>query len=99
MATKDVELTEHFERFIAERVASGEYRDAGEVIRDALRLLERQRLFYERKLDRLKAAVHLGFEQIDRGEHDEIDLADLDRWFDEAEEEALARGRAPDAAE
>ena len=40
-ATKNVSLTPLLERFVANTVASGRYRSASEVIRAALRLLEK----------------------------------------------------------
>jgi putative addiction module CopG family antidote len=38
-----VSLTPELQRFVAERVASGLYRSANEVVRAALRLLEQER--------------------------------------------------------
>ncbi len=40
--TKNVSLTPELERFVAGRVASGRYRSASEVVRAALRLLEKE---------------------------------------------------------
>lgn len=40
--TMNVSLTPELERFVAEKVASGRYRSASEVVRAALRLLERE---------------------------------------------------------
>ncbi len=46
--TKNVSLTPELERFVAERVASGRYRSASEVVRAALRLLEKdERLHFK----------------------------------------------------
>jgi antitoxin ParD1/3/4 len=94
---RDVKLTERMERFIAERVAAGDYADADEAIRAGLRLLEREQRLYERKLERLKAAVQLGFDQIDRGEY--RDIEDIEAYFDELGAEVDRRLRNRDAAE
>jgi len=40
--TKNVSLTPELDRFVEERVASGLYRSASEVVRAALRLLEKE---------------------------------------------------------
>ncbi len=40
--TMNVSLAPELERFVAERVASGRYRSASEVVRAALRLLEKE---------------------------------------------------------
>jgi antitoxin ParD1/3/4 len=40
--TRNVSLTPELERSVAERVASGRYRSASEVVRAALRLLEKE---------------------------------------------------------
>ena len=41
-STLNVSLTPELERFVDQRVASGLYQTASEVVRDALRLLEEQ---------------------------------------------------------
>jgi len=97
--TIEIELTERFRRFIEERVAAGEYRDAGEVIQAGLRLLEEARQLHELKVERLRAALAQGIEQLDRGEGAEIPLDDIDRYFEERERNALALQRAHAAAE
>jgi antitoxin ParD1/3/4 len=49
-------LGDHFEDFISEKVASGKYNSASEVIRTALRLLESE----EQKIKELRKALVAG---------------------------------------
>src|SRR5690348_1978325 len=42
MPTRNINLTEHFERFIRTEVQSGRYSNASEVVREGLRLMERR---------------------------------------------------------
>ena len=60
MPTRNVNLTEELDRFVASRVESGLYANASEVLRAALRLLERDEKEYEEKLTVLRAAVAAG---------------------------------------
>ena len=60
----NVSLTPQLESMIRERVDSDRYNNASDVIRQALRLLENE----EQKLDRLRALIKVGIDQIERGE-------------------------------
>jgi antitoxin ParD1/3/4 len=60
----NVSLTPELEKLVAERVTSGRYASASEVIREALRLLEERD-----RLNRLREDVRLGLEQLDQGRH------------------------------
>ncbi len=63
-------LPPELEKYIDREIASGKYRSADEVICEALRLLRER----EERLDRLRADLDAGLDQIARGEV--IDLAD-----------------------
>jgi len=53
-------LTEELERFVLEKVQTGRYENASEVVRAALRTLEREERLYEAKLAALRAAIDEG---------------------------------------
>lgn len=93
MTTQTFTLTEHFERFIDDSVASGDYADPSEVVRDALRLLEQRRREDELKLQRLREAVQVGLDQLDRGEYREFSIDEIDDVMNELSERAAARVR------
>ena len=60
MPTRSVHLTDELDRFVLEKVGSGRYEDASEVVRAALRTLERDERQYEAKLIALRAAIDEG---------------------------------------
>lgn len=62
MPTRNVNLTEELDRFVATRIANGRYENASEVVRAALRTLEREETEYETKLAALRVAVKEGIE-------------------------------------
>jgi antitoxin ParD1/3/4 len=68
MPTRNVNLTEHFDRFIETGVTSGRFSNASEVVREGLRLLEQREQEDKAKLKWLRAAAKEGFDSIDRGE-------------------------------
>ena len=60
MPTRNVNLTEELDRFVLEKVESGRYENASEVVRTALRTLEREDRQYEAKLAALRTAIDEG---------------------------------------
>jgi antitoxin ParD1/3/4 len=60
MPTRNVNLTEELDRYLLKKVKSGRYENASEVVRAALRTLEREERTYEAKLAALRAAIDEG---------------------------------------
>lgn len=63
----NVSLTPELEQFVNQRVKSGKYQTASEVIRDGLRLLLEREELHQQKLDELRRAIAIGIDQADRG--------------------------------
>jgi antitoxin ParD1/3/4 len=87
--TVNISITPELDAFLQSRVQSGKYQTTSEVVREALRLLERQELEREQSLLQLKAKLELGARQAERGE-----LLDGDEVFDELREMIEERRRA-----
>jgi len=60
MPTRNVSLPEKLDQFITAKVESGDYANASEVMRTALRLLEKEEREYEEKMTALRAAIAEG---------------------------------------
>jgi antitoxin ParD1/3/4 len=60
MPTRNVNLTDELEHFVLTKVKSGRYENASEVVRAALRTLEREEHKYEAKLKALRQAIDEG---------------------------------------
>jgi antitoxin ParD1/3/4 len=58
--TRNVNLTPELDRFVASRVDTGLYANASEVMRAALRLLEKDEREQEEKMRALRAAIKRG---------------------------------------
>lgn len=67
MPTRNVVLTDHQEAFIHRLVESGRYRNASEVMRDALRALEQHEVETKTALDWLSRRVEPGLAQARQG--------------------------------
>ena len=97
MPTRNVNLTEHFNRFIEAGVTSGRFSNASEVVREGLRLLEQREQEDKAKLEWLRAAAKEGFDQLDRGEGIEFEsMDDFDDYIDQIGKEVstdIAAGR------
>jgi antitoxin ParD1/3/4 len=62
-ASMNVSLTPELEQLISDKVGTGMYQTASEVVREGLRLLK------DRDDRQLRADVRAGFEAVDRGEY------------------------------
>jgi antitoxin ParD1/3/4 len=81
MPTRNVNLTDHYDEFVQNQVVVGRYKNASEVMRAGLRLLEQQANEDEAKLTLLRGLAAEGFVSLDNGQGIAIDgerqLADL----------------------
>jgi len=70
----NVSLTPELEKLVQEKVKSGRYLSASEVVREALRLLQEQDQLRELRLEELRKFVAVGVEQADRGQLAPLDV-------------------------
>jgi len=77
-----VSFTPEQAKFLSSCVASGRYQSSSEVVREALRLLEHQQLHRQAELERARALIRQGAEQLDRGE-----VVESEAFFREWDEE------------
>jgi antitoxin ParD1/3/4 len=64
----NVSLTPELERLVQEKVSSGLYNSASEVVREALRLLQERDELRQVRLKELRREIAKGLEAADRGE-------------------------------
>ena len=60
MPTRNVNLTPELDDFVVSRVRSGSFENASEVVRSALRTMERDEQEFQEKLQALRAAIDEG---------------------------------------
>ncbi|HTU55602.1 MAG TPA: type II toxin-antitoxin system ParD family antitoxin [Acetobacteraceae bacterium] len=71
--TRNMSLTPEQNAFIDEMLEVGEYRDASEAVRDAIRALQRRRAEEALKLENLRVAIQRGVAALDRGAFTEVE--------------------------
>ena len=64
----NVSLTPELEELVQEKVRSGRYNSASEVVREALRLLEEQDELRAVRLEEVRKKIAQGLASLDRGE-------------------------------
>jgi len=78
MPTRNISLTPEQDAFVERIVEAGEYQNASEAVRDALRVLQQRRREDGLRLKALRAQLKAGVDALDRGDFSEIDETDLD---------------------
>jgi antitoxin ParD1/3/4 len=80
----NVTLSGELEDLVREKVATGLYRDEADVVAEALRLLDRTDQGSERQIERLRAAIQVGIDDIAAGRFTDIHNEDeLRAFFDD----------------
>jgi antitoxin ParD1/3/4 len=64
----NISLTKEFENYVTQKVESGLYHSASEVIRDGLRLLKQRDELHQSRLAELRKEIAIGIDQADRGQ-------------------------------
>lgn len=83
MPTRNISLTPEQDAFVEKVVQDGEYQNASEAVRDALRLLQQRRREDALKLKALRAAIKAGVDELDDGDFLEFDSAGLRAYMRE----------------
>lgn len=73
MATRNVVLSQHQHELVESLVTSGRYQNASEVLREGLRLLEREQAEEAAKVAILRQAAEQGWADLASGHFDDID--------------------------
>ena len=68
MPTRKVKLTDHYDEFVENLIDSGRFKNASEVMRAGLRLLEQETREDEEKLSALRRLASEAFASLDRGD-------------------------------
>jgi len=82
MPTRNINLTAEQDAFVQEVVEAGEYQNASEAIRDALRVLQRRRREDSLSLKALRAQIKVGTDALERDDFTEVDDADLEEYLE-----------------
>ena len=93
MPSRNISLTAEQDAFVQEVVEAGEYQNASEAIRDALRVLQQRRQEDSLRLKALRAQIKAGTDALERGEFAEIDDADLEAYLERLTTPAAMRAR------
>lgn len=82
MPTRNISLTDEQDAFVEKVVKTGEYQNASEAIRDALRALQQRRREDALKLKALRVQIKAGIDALDRGDFVDVDDAELDEYLE-----------------
>lgn len=83
MPTRNINLTPEQDAFVSEIIEAGDYQNASEAIRDAVRLLQQRRREDALKLKVLRSQLKAGVEALKRGDFVEVDEVDLAQYLED----------------
>jgi antitoxin ParD1/3/4 len=82
MPTRNISLTPEQDAFVERVVRTGEYQNASEAVRDALRVLQQRRREDALKLKALRMQIKAGMDALETGDFVEIDGEDLQAYLE-----------------
>ena len=82
MPTRNISLTAEQDAFVERVVRAGEYQNASEAVRDALRALQQRRREDALKLKALRMHIRAGIDALKQGDLIEIDDSFLDDYLE-----------------
>ena len=82
MPTRNISLTPEQDAFVEKVVKSGDYQNASEAVRDALRILQQRRQEDALKLKALRIALKAEIDALGRGDFTEVDETELDGYLE-----------------
>lgn len=93
MPTRNISLTSEQDAFVEEVVEAGEYQNASEAVRDALRVLQQRRREDALKVKLLRSQLKAGADAMDGGDFVELDDASLERYLETGKVRRSKRAR------
>jgi antitoxin ParD1/3/4 len=84
MPTRNISLTPEQDAFVKKVVKAGDYQNASEAVRDALRVLQQRRREDALKLKALRIQLKAGIDALERGDFTELEESDLDAYLEDA---------------
>jgi antitoxin ParD1/3/4 len=94
MPTRNVVLTEYQAELVERLVSSGRYQNASEVLREGLRLVERQEQEAKVRLKVLREAARAGIADCEAGRFSTFNsAAELREYFEKVRDEVLSSKR------
>jgi len=82
MPTRNISRTPEQDEFVAKIVKAGEYQNASEAVRDALRVLQKRRREDALKLKAMRMQIKTGVDALEQGDFDEIADSNLDAYLE-----------------
>jgi len=75
--TMNIDLTPEIAEFVASEIAKGDYASASELVRDALRMLRRDRDVENERIEILRRKLEVGIGQAERGEFSDRSVMEI----------------------
>ncbi len=87
----NISLPPALEKFIQDKIGSGCYSTASEVVRDGLRMLQEQDRLAQMRLNELRREVQMGIDAIERGEYKTYNREELRELFGQIKRDGRKR--------